>query len=90
MRAEVGNVVWPKSLQGAVLGFVLFHFGLIRIASIQHWLQDTTTGIDEPIVDLQKCKVCLGSNLSLFIFSRIGMHNVLEEPRFHNFSGCFR
>lgn len=48
---------------------------------LQHWREDSTTGVDEPIVDLEECQISLRCNRSLLIFGRVGMLTGREKER---------
>lgn len=44
-----GDGVGPEPLRGPVLGFDFLGFGgWVRVAGIQHWLQDAPPGVYEP------------------------------------------
>ncbi len=43
------------------------------VGGLQHGLQDASSGIDEPVVDLQEGEARLARDLSLLVLRRVGM-----------------
>jgi hypothetical protein len=78
---EAGDGIGPKPLRrllrtapGTSLGlfaFVALDSGVCGRRGVQHGLQDSTSGVDEPVVDLQQGQVRLGCDLPLLVLRRV-------------------
>lgn len=66
---------------GRGLGVVgLRFFGLLfgRGGGVNHGLQDASTGVNEPVVDLQQRQVGLRRDVPLLVLAGVRVYNVLE------------
>lgn len=51
---------------------------------LKHWRENSSSCVDEPIVDLEECQVGLRCNCTLLIFGRVGMLTIRRKKHMEN------